>query len=164
MTSPSGAEQEAELQGSSWAGALLVTLTTCASNHAPMLVSRASTYSLTCEERGNSHPARGTDEGPLPVHEPAPGAWDGLPAAALWTAGARSSCRAVLGTRVLSSIPGPTHSLMSAAPPAMTTADVPIVPWGQDHPVMLPTGARTAHFSGKAENPDRYVNFRHSKG
>lgn len=47
-------EQEAELQGSSWDGAFLVTLTTCASNQAPMFVSRASTYSLTCEEKGNS--------------------------------------------------------------------------------------------------------------
>lgn len=64
MTSPSGAEQEVELQGSSWAGALLVTLTTCASNHAPMLVSRASTYSLTCEERERSHPARAREGGP----------------------------------------------------------------------------------------------------
>lgn len=62
MTSSSRVEQEVELQGSSWDGAFLVTLTICASNQAPMFVSRASTYSLTCEEKENAliQPREGT--------------------------------------------------------------------------------------------------------
>lgn len=56
MTSSSGAALEVELQGSSWDGAFLVTRTTRASNHAPMFVSRASTYSLTCEDNKKTHP------------------------------------------------------------------------------------------------------------
>lgn len=158
MTSPSGAEQEVELQGSSWAGALLVTLTTCASNHAPMLVSRASTYSLTCEERERSHPARareggptrGTGQGPLPVRVPTPGMRaQGLQRAScggavgLW--GPAVLCRAVRGTGGAEQLPRP-RPLTPAAPPVLTTPEVPAVPWGQDHPAVLPKETGTAHF------------------
>lgn len=51
MTSSSGVGLAVELLGSSADGGFLSTLTTWASNHAPMLVSRASTYSLTWATR-----------------------------------------------------------------------------------------------------------------
>lgn len=54
MMSSSGVMLALELQGSSWDGALFCTWTTWASNHAPKVLSRTSTYSSTYRKQGGS--------------------------------------------------------------------------------------------------------------
>lgn len=68
MMSSSEVVMALELQGSSSDRALFCTWTTWASNHAPKILSRTSTYSLTYGKRRLRRPSSRADPGPVPSY------------------------------------------------------------------------------------------------
>lgn len=155
MTSSSSVELELELelQGLSWATVFFVTLMTWASNHAPMFVSRASTYSPAYGGGGRGENSPSTQGRHLwwanpPRAGSVPGPWSFVPQCS------GGGCPGSYGG--WSSIPSP-HSLDARSPPIMRTPDFPrhcpVSSGNRTIPAMGPTEARIAHFPRAAGRP-----------